>query len=111
MKVLDLPELDELLDAEATEPYPYDKIFDEALQDPLCLLHTSGSTGLPKPIAWSHGLISTLDAVRLLPETEGDGGMAPWTFDWNDGDKIYSSFPMSHVCVPFHDYSEEYITD
>ncbi|MCJ1433652.1 hypothetical protein MMC27_003016 [Xylographa pallens] len=96
MKVLDLPELDELLDAEATEPYLYNKLFDEALQDPFCLLHTSGSTGLPKPIAWSHGLIGTLDAVRLLPKTEGDGGMAPWTFDWNDGNKIYSSFPMSH---------------
>ncbi|MCJ1385508.1 hypothetical protein MMC17_008631 [Xylographa soralifera] len=96
MKVLDLPELDELLDSEAAEPYPYNKTFEEAIQDPICLLHTSGSTGLPKPIAWSHGLIGTMDAVRLLPPTEGDGGMAPWTVDWNDGDRIYSSFPMSH---------------
>ena len=107
MKVLDLPELDELLDAEVVEPYPYNKTFDEAVQDPLCLLHTSGSTGLPKPIVWSHGLIGTMDAVRLLPPTEGDGGMAPWTFDWNEGDRIYSSFPMSHVGFPFADCPEE----
>lgn len=100
MKVLDLPGLDELLDAESTEPYLYDKAFDEATQDPFCLLHTSGSTGLPKPIAWSNGLIGTMDAVRLLPPTEGDGGMVPWTSDWNEGDRIYSSFPMSHVCLP-----------
>ncbi|MCJ1283549.1 hypothetical protein MMC26_002879 [Xylographa opegraphella] len=96
MKVLDLPELDELLNAEATEPYPYNKTFEESVTDPFCLLHTSGSTGLPKPIAWSHGLISTMDAVRLLPQTESDGGMVPWTSDWKDGDRIYSSFPMSH---------------
>ncbi|KAH6873804.1 hypothetical protein B0T10DRAFT_234380 [Thelonectria olida] len=96
MKLLNIPETGELLDAEKTEPYPYNKTFDEAIQDPFCLLHTSGSTGLPKPIAWSHGLIGTMDAVRLLPPTEGDDGLAPWTQDWRDGDRIYSSFPMSH---------------
>ncbi|KAF7551265.1 hypothetical protein G7Z17_g5136 [Cylindrodendrum hubeiense] len=96
MEVLDLPELDELLDAEATEHYQYDKTFNEATQDPFCLLHTSGSTGLPKPIAWSNGLIGTMDAIRLLPPTQGDNGMVPWTTGWNDGDRIYSSFPMSH---------------
>jgi len=97
MKVIDLPELSELLDADTVEAYPYTKTWDEAINDPFCLLHTSGSTGLPKPIVWSHGLIGTMDAVRLLPPSEGDGGMAPWTKGWDDGDRIYSSFPMSHV--------------
>ncbi|KAK0381129.1 hypothetical protein CLIM01_01486 [Colletotrichum limetticola] len=96
MKVFHLPELDELLNAETTESYPYTKTFDEASQNPFCLLHTSGSTGLPKPIAWSHGLIGTMDAVRLLPHVEGDDGLSPWTNNWIDGDRIYSSFPMSH---------------
>ena len=99
MKVLDIPEIDELLDAESTESFPYDKTFDEAFQDPFCLLHTSGSTGLPKPISWSHGLIGTMDAVRLLPPTNGDDGLAPWTSLWKEGDRIYSSFPMSHVRI------------
>ncbi|KAM0444951.1 hypothetical protein ACHAQK_002489 [Fusarium lateritium] len=96
MKVIYLPELDELLDANTSKPYPYTKTFDEASGDPFCLLHTSGSTGLPKPITWSHGLIGTMDAVRLLPHVEGDDGLSPWTDNWNDGDRIYSSFPMSH---------------
>ncbi|CAM6002878.1 unnamed protein product [Sphagnum balticum] len=110
MKVIELPGLDELLDAEAAEPYPYTKTFDQAIRDPFCLLHTSGSTGLPKPIGWSHGLIGTMDAVRLLPPTDGDGGMMPWTSGWNDGDRIYSSFPMSHVGVNSPDRLDEYIT-
>ena len=97
MNVLDIPELHELLDAELTEIFPYEKTFDEAIQDPFCVLHTSGTTGVPKPISWSHGLIGTMDAVRLLPPAEGDNGLAPWTSDWKDGDRIYSSFPMSHV--------------
>ncbi|KAH6957909.1 hypothetical protein BKA56DRAFT_501784 [Ilyonectria sp. MPI-CAGE-AT-0026] len=96
LKILDMPETDDLLDAEATEPYPYTKTWEEAAQDPFCVLHSSGSTGLPKPIPWSHALIGTMDAVRTLPPTEGDNGMAPWAAGWNEGDRIYSSFPMSH---------------
>ncbi|KAL6704546.1 hypothetical protein ACN47E_008056 [Coniothyrium glycines] len=96
LKLLELPELEELLDAEFTEPYPYQKTFDEAENEPFCYLHTSGTTGVPKPIPWSNGLIGTMDAVRLLPPTDGDGGLLPWTHDWRDGDTIYSSFPMSH---------------
>ena len=99
MQVLELPEVDELLNAESTKPFLYDKTFGSAVNDPFCILHTSGTTGVPKPISWTHGLIGTMDAVRLLPPTDGDGGLAPWTNDWNEGDKIYSSFPMSHVSV------------
>ncbi|KKK24685.1 transferase family protein [Aspergillus rambellii] len=96
MNVLQLPLLDELLDAASTEPFPYTKTFDEAINDPFCFLHTSGTTGVPKPIPWSHGLIGTMDAVRLLPPVGNDNDLLPWTSDWKSGNKIYSSFPMSH---------------
>ncbi|KAF7165602.1 hypothetical protein CNMCM6106_001683 [Aspergillus hiratsukae] len=96
MNVWQLPLLDELLDAMSTEAFPYTKTFDEAANDPFCFLHTSGTTGVPKPIPWSHGLIGTMDAVRLLPPVGGDDDLAPWTTDWKTGDTIYSSFPMSH---------------
>jgi acyl-CoA synthetase (AMP-forming)/AMP-acid ligase II len=99
MKVLLLPVVDELLDAGTAEHYPYNKTFAEAAQDAFCVLHTSGSTGLPKPVKWTHALIGTMDAVRLLPPTEGDLGMAPWTTLFEEKDRIYSSFPMSHVSL------------
>jgi acyl-coenzyme A synthetase/AMP-(fatty) acid ligase len=102
MNFLQLPLLDELLDSMSSEPFPYTKSFEEARNDPFCLLHTSGTTGVPKPIPWSHGLIGTMDAVQLLPPVEGDDGLLPWTSGWDDGDTIYSSFPMSHVRIsPF----------
>jgi len=99
MKLLDLPLLEDLLDAEITAPFPYNKKFKEAINDPFCYLHTSGSTGVPKPIPWSHGLIGTMDAIRLLPRVDGDDNLVPWTYDWKEGDRIYSSFPMCHVSI------------
>jgi acyl-CoA synthetase (AMP-forming)/AMP-acid ligase II len=102
MKVLELPLLDQLLAEEPVEPFPYTKTFEEAKNEPFCFLHTSGSTGLPKPIPWSHGLIGTMDAVRLLPPIDGDTGLVPWSTNWNEGDRIYSTFPMSHVSVFSH---------
>ncbi|KAJ5131931.1 Isocyanide synthase-NRPS hybrid crmA [Penicillium atrosanguineum] len=69
MKYLQLPTLDLLLDAESTEAFPYTKTFDEAINDPFS---------------------------RLMPPIGENADLAPWTSDWNEGDKIYSSFPMSH---------------
>ncbi|KAG5797439.1 hypothetical protein H9Q69_003542 [Fusarium xylarioides] len=96
MRVLELPSVDELLEAESTEPFAFDKSFEGAINEPFCILHTSGTTGVPKPILWTHSLIGTMDAVRLLPPIEGDGGLTPWTDNWSEGDRIYSFFPMSH---------------
>ncbi|KAF2764178.1 acetyl-CoA synthetase-like protein [Teratosphaeria nubilosa] len=96
MRVLEMPTLAELFDAESTEPFPYEKSFQDVARQPFCILHTSGTTGVPKPVPWSHGLVGTMDAVRLLPPVEGDGGLQPWTSLWHEGDTLYSSFPMSH---------------
>ncbi|RMZ73130.1 transferase family [Pyrenophora seminiperda CCB06] len=93
MKLLEIPLLEHLLDAKDIEPFPYTKTFEEAGSEPFCYLHTSGSTGVPKPIPWTHELIGTMDAIRLLPPADG---MVPWSSDWKEGDQIYSSFPMCH---------------
>lgn len=64
MMILGLPGLEELLDAETTEPFPFQKTFEEAVNEPFCITHTSGTTGVPEPISWTHGFIGSLDAVR-----------------------------------------------
>lgn len=102
MNLLQLPDINELLSVGTVKPFLYIKTFEEAKNEPFCYLHTSGSTGVPKPIPWSHGLIGTMDAVRLLPPAEGYDDLLPWTSDWKPGDTIYSSFPMSHVCYSLH---------
>lgn len=97
MKVIEIPETDELLSAEPVPVYPYNKTFQEAASDPFCVLHTSGSTGLPKPIVWKNSLLGTLDATRRLPESDG---RPPWTTIFDDGDRFYSAFPLYHVSIP-----------
>ncbi|KAI1379850.1 putative NRPS-like enzyme [Hypoxylon crocopeplum] len=51
-RVLTAPSVDELF-SKSYPPYVYDKTFEEARWDPLWVIHTSGSTGLPKPLIWT----------------------------------------------------------
>jgi long-subunit acyl-CoA synthetase (AMP-forming) len=94
MKVIEIPETKELMSTEPVPDYPYNKTFQEAASDPFCVLHTSGSTGLPKPIVWKNSLLGTLDASRLLPSSEE---RPPWTVLFDEGDRFYSAFPLYHV--------------
>lgn len=100
--IIKLPSLEDMLSPTPVEPYQYDKKFEDVKDQPFCYLHTSGTTGNPKPIPWSHALIGTMDAVRLLPShsmSEGSEALQPWTAGWDQGNTIYSSFPMSHVSI------------
>jgi len=40
-----IPSLSQLLAEDEVPPYPFTKSFDEAKNDPVLVLHTSGSTG------------------------------------------------------------------
>ncbi|KAL1800694.1 hypothetical protein ACET3X_001036 [Alternaria dauci] len=53
MKRLQIPSVEQLLKSTA-QPYPYKKTFQEHSKEPLVCLHTSGTTGFPKPILWNH---------------------------------------------------------
>ncbi|KAM7205204.1 hypothetical protein V8F20_003341 [Naviculisporaceae sp. PSN 640] len=50
---------------EKVEPFPYTKTFEEAEWDPLLLLHTSGTTGLPKPIVCKQGMLAIGDKAHF----------------------------------------------
>ncbi|KAK2061525.1 thioester reductase domain-containing protein [Colletotrichum caudatum] len=50
---------------------PYDKTFEEARRDPVVVLHTSGSTGLPKPIVARAGMVAIGDAFHTIGHFRG----------------------------------------
>jgi acyl-CoA synthetase (AMP-forming)/AMP-acid ligase II len=56
---------------EHVEPYPYNKTFEQAEWDPWVVLHTSGSTGLPKPIVVRQGMLAIGDKYHNLGEWKG----------------------------------------
>jgi hypothetical protein len=45
LQKLQIPSLEQLLDSRDIPNYPYQKTFEQAKDDPIFVLHTSGSTG------------------------------------------------------------------
>ncbi|KAL8782846.1 MAG: hypothetical protein Q9195_009553 [Heterodermia aff. obscurata] len=71
MRHFTVPALQDCLDVGSATPYPYEKSFEEGAHDPFVVIHTSGSTGLPKPITVRLGSLATIDAQHDLPRFEG----------------------------------------
>jgi acyl-coenzyme A synthetase/AMP-(fatty) acid ligase len=65
MKRLALPSLAWCLDATSQKRYPYEKTWDGSKHDVVITIHTSGTTGLPKPIEWTNGFISAGNEIAL----------------------------------------------
>lgn len=53
MRSFEIPSLEELLESE-TAAYAWTKTFETNKYEPLVCLHTSGTTGFPKPVIWTH---------------------------------------------------------
>ena len=72
--------------------YSFVGTFEEARKEPLIVLHTSGTTGLPKPIIWTHDWAAT--AAQQL------GLEPPPGFDNND--KLLFGVRLLGLMAPFH---------
>lgn len=103
MRVFQVGPLDDWFPAEEVPHFQYDKTFEQAEWEPLCVLHTSGSTGLPKPITarnvcdrpmclgmhrWltgrSKGMIAIGDACHHLDTWQG---YTHWVRAWAEKSK------------------------
>ncbi|KAF7586175.1 hypothetical protein BBP40_009331, partial [Aspergillus hancockii] len=89
-----VPELEDFLLDFPVAIYPYSKSFEEACSDPCLVLHTTGSTGLPKPITWNVGILSTYEAWRTIPPVDG---YVPTTEIYQLSRRAYTSMPLFHT--------------
>ncbi|KAA8649496.1 putative secondary metabolism biosynthetic enzyme [Aspergillus tanneri] len=65
------PELVNLLsNTSPAREYPYLDTFQDASDKPLVIFHTSGSTGMPKPVAFVHAAMAATDSLRLFYSEE-----------------------------------------
>ena len=96
MKVITIPEQDEWLSESdnTVRKYPYHKTFEDARYDPAIVLHTSGSTGLPKPITWTHGAICSVDNHHLLSPLDGFDALI---VAFKGRSRIFSALPPFHA--------------
>ncbi|KAF2962888.1 hypothetical protein GQX73_g10685 [Xylaria multiplex] len=93
MRTLEIPGIQHWLDNGTDVPlFPYTKSFTQARSDPFVMLHTSGSTGLPKPITLTHGTIAPMDAFTELPSL----GYQPTFPALCAGTRIYLGVPFFH---------------
>ncbi|KAJ5718427.1 NRPS-like enzyme [Penicillium malachiteum] len=53
------------------EHYPYERSFADLEDTPAIIIHSSGTTGHPKPVIISHGYLATFDRLRMLPVPPG----------------------------------------
>jgi len=70
MKALRVPTVDWLLTKE-TSRYPYTKNFEDCKHEPFVCLHTSGTTGFPKPVIWTHDWVNSAVQTMYLDAPEG----------------------------------------
>ena len=83
LDLFDMPDLDALLADDAdtgldSSPFPYTATFAEAATGALVVLHTSGTTGLPKPIVVRHGMWAGFDAFQGDDEKEQVMAWSGW---------------------------------
>lgn len=95
MQAPSLPSLDYFLEPDNVPNYPYYKTFDEARLDPLVVLHTSGSTGIPKPVTVTHGTFSSIDAYQMIPSLGGAETIGPSL----SGTRLFLAFPLFHAAA------------
>ncbi|TVY78113.1 Non-canonical non-ribosomal peptide synthetase FUB8 [Lachnellula suecica] len=70
LKVVEVPSVQDLL-KKIYPHYPYNKTFEEAKDEPLLALHTSGTTGIPKPIVWTHEWAAGFQMWSQMDPPEG----------------------------------------
>ncbi|KAL8640786.1 MAG: hypothetical protein Q9228_002325 [Teloschistes exilis] len=89
-----LESLPDLLSKGNTPSYPYSKTYEEADHDPFVIIHTSGSTGLPKPVTLYHGGLAVVDRQQNLPPYNG---RVPKVQVFGKGDRTLCVMPPFHM--------------
>ena len=69
LKIVRVPSLDDLVRSPSS-PYDFSKAYNDCWLDPVCVLHTSGSTGFPKAVPIKHNYWTSIDALNKLPSME-----------------------------------------
>lgn len=92
LTVLEVLPVEDLLEL-PHHPFEYNKAFETAAKEPLFVIHSSGSTGDPKPVTWTHEAgAAMMQATSLNPPAGFDslGRMIK-------NKKIFTMFPPFHV--------------
>ncbi|KAE8164394.1 thioester reductase domain-containing protein [Aspergillus tamarii] len=99
MEQIATPEVDFFFEGlDQVEPIPFTLTWEEAKTKPFCVLHTSGSTGIPKPVFVTYGTFASNDAHQLIPSLGGK----PTLINYLAGQRLFLALPVFHAaCLTF----------
>lgn len=90
----EVPDLNDLLDAQDHTTYSWVPRKDVDIRyEPMVGIHTSGSTGLPKPVVVKHGNFTAIEHWKRIPEL---GGGKVHFAHWS-GTQILLAMPLFHL--------------
>ncbi|KAE8346860.1 hypothetical protein BDV24DRAFT_174499 [Aspergillus arachidicola] len=92
LDILDVPSVDDLI----SKDYPHFtflKTYPEVIGETLAVIHTSGSTGIPKPIFWTHDTACKHMHMTALDPPESYESQDSWLF----GKRIFLVPPPFHA--------------
>ncbi|KAL3457865.1 hypothetical protein BJX64DRAFT_292717 [Aspergillus heterothallicus] len=93
---LQVPDLVEFLsNTSSAREYPYLDTFDNASDKPLTVFHTSGSTGMPKPVTFVHSAMAASDNLRTLYSDDTYRVSVHRVLETAQG--IYNGCPLFHL--------------
>ena len=93
-----MPDMEFFENPDKVNPFPFRQTWIEAKDSPFCILHTSGSTGIPKPVFVTHGTFACNDAHQLIPSLGG----APTFVHMLKQKRYFLALPLFHAaCLTF----------
>lgn len=97
MRWIQAPMYDDFLSKDRVEDFPFTYTFEEVKNKPFMGLHTSGTTGHPKPIYWTHSVVPVF-ASQIDRSVRPAGSTDELVFEqlWS-GTKLFMSFPFYHA--------------
>jgi acyl-coenzyme A synthetase/AMP-(fatty) acid ligase len=97
LTALGAPLYEDMLNKELSEEYPFNITFEEVKHKSFMAVHTSGTSGHPKPIYWNHTGINTLASHSEPQSLSGDIDGLPLLRGLMFGQEIFVPFPFFHV--------------
>ena len=96
IRVIEVPSVSFFLDT-WHHHFEYDRTWPEAQSEPLFVIHTSGSTGMPKPLLYTNATGATNTKMMSLDPPAGYGSQDRMY----QGKRVFITFPPFHVSPVF----------
>ena len=92
LRLLRSPGVEDLFER-AYPHYPFPKTFEQARGEPLVVVHTSGTTSLPKPIIYTHDFAASyIQLSQLIPPPGFESQI-----QLVQGNRLFVTLPAFHV--------------